>query len=115
MIKTVKRHFSFFGKTSQEDYWKILIFLVLASFVVMLIERPFYYLRLTTGSPALDLAFTLLWIPVVWMGVATSRRRLRDTAQSPWWLLCLPVPFLNLIAIIALGCLASKNLASKKA
>ena len=109
MKKVFKKHFSFFGTTSQEDYWKVIIFLVIAAFVVMLMERPFYYHRLTTGNPLLDASLTLLWIPVVGLWVATSRRRLRDAAQSFWWLLCLPVPFLNLLAIVVLGCLPSKK------
>ena len=105
----MKTHFSFHGKTSQETYWKTIIFLVVAAFVVMLMERPFTYHRLTTGNSTLDASLILLWIPVLWLWIATSRRRLRDAAQSFWWLLCLPVPFLNLVAIITLGCLPAKK------
>ncbi len=110
----MKTHFSFHGKTSQETYWKTIIFLVVAAFVVMLMERPFTYHRLTTGNSTLDASLILLWIPVLWLWIATSRRRLRDAAQSFWWLLCLPVPFLNLVAIITLGCLPAKNPPSQK-
>ena len=105
----MKKFFSFRGTTSQEDYWKVVIFLVIASFVVMLVERPFYYNRMTTGNNLLDASLTLLWIPVVWVWVALSRRRLRDISRSFLWLFCLPVPFLNLLAIVVFGSIPSKK------
>src|SRR4029450_3135561 len=79
--------FSFQGRLNRKPYWMtaiatMLIIIVLLLFALILIrEHRFEFAGLTL------VLLVILYIPLIWVGLAVGAKRLHDRDKSAWWLL----------------------------
>ena len=79
--------FSFKGRLNRKPYWMtaiatMLIIIVLLLFALILIrEHRFEFAGLTLAI------LVILYIPLIWIGLAIGAKRLHDRDKSAWWLL----------------------------
>src|SRR6266496_770785 len=79
--------FSFQGRLNRKPYWMtaiatMLIIIVLLLFALILIrEQRFEFAGLTL------VLLVILYIPLIWIGLAIGAKRLHDRDKSAWWLL----------------------------
>jgi uncharacterized membrane protein YhaH (DUF805 family) len=79
--------FSFQGRLNRKPYWMtaiatMLIIIVLLLFALILIrEHRFEFAGLTL------VLLVILYIPLIWIGLAIGAKRLHDRDKSAWWLL----------------------------
>jgi uncharacterized membrane protein YhaH (DUF805 family) len=84
--------FSFQGRLNRKPYWLttlaiIAVFLVI---IVLLIALAGGLGALTGGASGLGAALIVLlivYIPLLWIGLALGAKRLHDRNKSGWWLL----------------------------
>jgi uncharacterized membrane protein YhaH (DUF805 family) len=79
--------FSFRGRLNRKRYWMTVIvtmaviILLLLLALVMIREQRFEFAALTV------LILFILYIPLIWIGLAIGAKRLHDRNKSAWWLL----------------------------
>ena len=79
--------FSFQGRLNRKPYWMtaiatMVIIIVLLLFALILIrEHRFEFAGLTLTL------LVILYIPLIWIGLAIGAKRLHDRDKSAWWLL----------------------------
>jgi uncharacterized membrane protein YhaH (DUF805 family) len=79
--------FSFQGRLNRKPYWMtaiatMVIIIVLLLFALILIrEHRFEFAGLTL------VLLVILYIPLIWIGLAIGAKRLHDRDKSAWWLL----------------------------
>ncbi len=79
--------FSFQGRLNRKPYWitviaTMVIIIVLLLFALILIrEHRFEFAGLTLAL------LVILYIPLIWIGLAIGAKRLHDRDKSAWWLL----------------------------
>ena len=79
--------FSFQGRLYRKPYWMtviatMVIIIVLLLFALILIrEHRFEFAGLTL------VLLVILYIPLIWIGLAIGAKRLHDRDKSAWWLL----------------------------
>jgi uncharacterized membrane protein YhaH (DUF805 family) len=82
--------FSFSGRLNRKPYWLttlclILIFLVLIT-VVFVVGGASILSGDLSGLGAMIIILVLLYIPLLWIGLALGAKRLHDRNKSGWWL-----------------------------
>ena len=95
------RLISFEGRAKRKEYWLVTLWITLLMFPVMIIqaiveENPEYALL---GA----CLYVIWWIPVAYVSVALSVRRLHDLGKNGWLVLLNFVPILNVVLCIYLG------------
>ena len=90
---TVLRKYAVFeGRARRREYWFFVLFYILISVVLAVVDRMLGTYDETYGMGALGALFCLgLLIP----SIAVGARRLHDTGRSGWWLLLMLVPFIG--------------------
>jgi uncharacterized membrane protein YhaH (DUF805 family) len=83
--------FSFSGRLNRKPYWLttlclILVFLVLIT-VVFVVGGASILSGDLSGLGAMIIILVLLYIPLLWIGLALGVKRLHDRNKSGWWLL----------------------------
>jgi uncharacterized membrane protein YhaH (DUF805 family) len=79
--------FSFQGRLNRKPYWMtmiatMVIIIILLLFALILIrEHRFEFAGLTLTL------LVILYIPLIWIGLAIGAKRLHDRDKSAWWLL----------------------------
>jgi uncharacterized membrane protein YhaH (DUF805 family) len=79
--------FSFRGRLNRKPYWMtviatmVIIVLLLLLVLVMIREQRFEVAGLTV------IILIILYIPLIWIGLAIGAKRLHDRDKSAWWLL----------------------------
>jgi uncharacterized membrane protein YhaH (DUF805 family) len=83
--------FSFSGRLNRKPYWLTTLCIVLVLIVVMILAFAMGGAGLATGDfsglGALLVIIVLAYIPILWIGLAISAKRLHDRNKSAWWLL----------------------------
>jgi uncharacterized membrane protein YhaH (DUF805 family) len=78
--------FSFQGRLNRKPYWMTIIAITVIVLVVLLIalamarEHRFEFAGVTMA------VLVILYIPLVWIGLAIGAKRLHDRDKSAWWL-----------------------------
>ena len=86
-------YFDFSGRSSRSEYWWFLLFFMVVSFVVPLLD--------STQSGLISILAVLgLYIPVL----AVQVRRLHDINRSGWWILISFVPIVGAILLLVWHC-----------
>ena len=86
-------YFDFRGRSSRSEYWWFLLFFMVVSFVVPLLD--------STQSGLISILAVLgLYIPVL----AVQVRRLHDINRSGWWILISFVPIVGAILLLVWHC-----------
>ena len=96
-LEVLKKYAVFQGRARRKEYWFFILFNVLISMALAIIERLTGNFDPATGLGALSGLYALgLMIP----GMAVSVRRLHDTGRSGWWLLITFVPVFGAIVFL---------------
>ena len=103
---TVLRKYAVFeGRARRREYWFFVLFYILISVVLAVVDRMLGTYDETYGMGALGALFCLgLLIP----SIAVGARRLHDTGRSGWWLLIGFIPLIGAIVLIVFFVLDSQ-------
>jgi uncharacterized membrane protein YhaH (DUF805 family) len=92
--------FSFEGRIPRRTYWGFTL-LATGAFYALL-----FILMAILGEDTGTIVAIVLWIPMVWCGLAISAKRWHDRDKSAWWILIALIPFIGGIwTFIECGCL----------
>jgi uncharacterized membrane protein YhaH (DUF805 family) len=105
MILPLKRYFDFSGRSRRKEYWLFTLFIVLASFVVGILDSA---LGLTFGETEGASSFrsnngvlgTIFSLATLIPSISVGVRRLHDVDRTGWWLL---FPLITTILGVLLG------------
>lgn len=79
--------FSFQGRLNRKPYWMtalaalVIVILLLSVALIMMREHEFVFAGTTFAL------LVILYIPLLWIGLAIGAKRLHDRDKSAWWLL----------------------------
>jgi uncharacterized membrane protein YhaH (DUF805 family) len=98
-LEVLKKYAVFSGRAGRSEYWMFLLFNIMITFVIGLIEG-------FVGSPGI--VSLLYGLAVLVPAIGVSVRRLHDTNRSGWWLLISFVPFIGTIVLLVFMTLESQ-------
>ena len=90
-IAVLKRYFDFDGRARRAEYWWFVLFNLIVSIVIGIIDGVVF------GVQVLGLIYALA---ILLPALGVSVRRLHDTNRSGWWLLISFVPVVGFIILI---------------
>ncbi len=90
-LEVLKKYAVFSGRAQRKEYWMFLLFNLIITFVLYLIEG-------LVGGPGI--VGGLYSLAVLIPGIAVGVRRLHDTNRSGWWLLISLIPLIGTIVLI---------------
>ncbi|WP_428034854.1 DUF805 domain-containing protein [Amphritea sp.] len=94
--------FSFQGRIGRKIFWLTALGMFVAEMVVFGLLTA-----LSTGPEVLMFVTAVLYIPLVWVGLAIQVKRWHDRNKSGWWVLLNFVPLIGAIWVfVEAGCLA---------
>lgn len=94
-LEVLKKYAEFSGRARRKEYWMFVLFNMIISFVLELVEGLF-------GGPGI--LYMIYGLAVLIPGLAVSVRRLHDVGKSGWFLFILLVPIVGAIWILILHC-----------
>ncbi len=83
-MESIAKLFSFKGRTSRLDYWRVLL---LIAVIVLVVWGGGLTLAFSTGIAAFGAVAMVGLVPVLVIQSAAMFRRLHDRGKSAWWLL----------------------------
>lgn len=96
-LEVFKKYAVFSGRARRQEYWYFLLFNIIVSIVLFVID-------IVTGSFNAEVGMGLLGgiyaLAVVIPGFGVSVRRLHDTGRSGWWLLISLIPLIGVIVLV---------------
>lgn len=103
------KYFSFNGLAKRQEYWAATLLTFFVGWILYVVSLIFAGM-LAIAAPVLGgmfvVSFTIAWIVgSIWLILATTVRRCRDSDIHPLWVLLWFVPFINFWWWIILGCL----------
>ncbi|KAF7785795.1 hypothetical protein PRUB_a0178 [Pseudoalteromonas rubra] len=96
-LSVFKNCFEFKGRARRKEYWVFVLFTILVSVVLGLIDIA---LGLYSEEAGLGLLSGLYALIVIIPSIALSIRRLHDTGRRGWWLLISFIPLIGPIVLI---------------
>lgn len=96
-LEALKKYAVFGGRARRKEYWYYVLFSILISIVLMIIDGVTGTLSLEVGMGLLGGIYTLA---VLIPGTAVSVRRLHDTDHSGWWLSIALLPLIGAIVLL---------------
>lgn len=96
-LEVLKQYAVFNGRARRKEYWYFLLFNIIISIILGVIDGVVGSFSPETGIGLLGGIYALA---VLIPGLAVSIRRLHDTNRSGWWLLLLLIPLIGPIVII---------------
>ncbi|MDQ0493805.1 MULTISPECIES: DUF805 domain-containing protein [Paenibacillus] len=94
-LKGLQNYVGFQGRARRTEYWMFVLFNVIASFIIGLIDGLFGL------TPILTYIYSLA---VLLPSLAVTARRLHDTGRSGWWILIALIPVVGTIILIVFTC-----------
>ena len=96
-LQVLNKYAVFKGRARRREYWVFILFNVIFSTALVLIDQKMGNFVVSTDFGVLSAIYTLaVMIP----GVAVSIRRLHDTGRSGWWFLITIVPILGFFVFL---------------
>jgi uncharacterized membrane protein YhaH (DUF805 family) len=96
-LGVLKKYAEFNGRARRKEYWFFVLFNLIASFVLSVVDVLVGTYNATAGIGVLTGIYALaVFLP----GVGVSIRRLHDTGRSGWWLLIVLVPIVGAIVLL---------------
>lgn len=93
-VRTVFRKYATFsGRARRPEYWWFVLFSIIASIVLSIID-----IMLFTGD--VDLLSTIFSLATLIPSIAVGARRLHDIGRTGWWLLLSFIPIIGWIILI---------------
>ncbi len=96
-IECWKKYVTFSGRARRKEYWMFVLFNILASIAVGVVDG-------ILGTVMLGSLYSLA---VLLPGLAVCVRRLHDTDRSGWWILISLIPIVGIIVLLVFMCLDS--------
>jgi uncharacterized membrane protein YhaH (DUF805 family) len=96
-FQVLKKYAVFGGRARRKEYWYFVLFNILISIVLAIIDRVAGTL---SASGGIGLLGGLYMLAVLIPGLAVSVRRLHDTNRSGWWFLIVLVPLIGAIVLL---------------
>ena len=101
-IEVLKKSAVFSGRARRKEYWFFVLFNVIISLVLTVIDAAMGTYDETVGTGILSGVYLLaIFIP----SLAVAVRRLHDTGRSGWWNLIILIPLIGIIVLIVFLCL----------
>lgn len=103
-VDTVKsRYAKFDGRASRSEYWYFILFYLILSFIVALIDT--FVLNPMMGVTPVDSAQggilqIIVALALLVPSIALAIRRLHDTGKSGWWLLIALIPVIGALVLL---------------
>jgi uncharacterized membrane protein YhaH (DUF805 family) len=79
--------FSFQGRLNRKPYWMTAIAITVLVIVLILLALGMVGEREFGAAIAVVALIVILYIPLIWIGLAVGAKRLHDRDKSAWWLL----------------------------
>jgi len=103
---TVLRKYAVFeGRARRREYWFFVLFYILISIVLSMVDRV---LGLYSEAYGMGVLGALFCLGVLIPSIAVGARRLHDTGRSGWWLLIGFIPLIGAIVLIVFFVLDSQ-------
>jgi len=96
-VEALKKYAVFSGRSRRKEYWFFVLFNILASIVLAMVDSATGSFNPETGMGTLGTVYALA---VLLPSIAVSVRRLHDTGRSGWWLLLGLVPVIGAIVLL---------------
>ena len=96
-FEVLKKYAVFSGRARRKEYWFFVLFNIIVSIILAVIDGVTGTLDSESGMGLLGLIYTLA---ILMPALAVSVRRLHDTGRSGWWLLILLIPLIGTIVIL---------------
>jgi uncharacterized membrane protein YhaH (DUF805 family) len=96
-LGALRKYAVFEGRARRREYWFFVLFVVIISIVLTIVDRITGTYSAAYGTGLLGGLFTLA---VLIPSLAVGARRLHDTGRSGWWLLIGLIPFVGAIVLI---------------
>ncbi len=96
-VEALKKYAVFSGRSRRKEYWYFVLFVVIVSIVLSLIDSLSGTYHSESGTGLLSGIFSLaILIP----SIAVSVRRLHDIDRTGWWVLIGLVPLIGWIVLL---------------
>ena len=96
-LKVLKDYAVFSGRAQRAEYWFFVLFNVIASIILMFVDKIIGTFNPETGVGLLSTIYSLgVLIP----SIAVGARRLHDIGRTGWWLLLGFIPILGAIVLL---------------
>lgn len=102
----MQQYFSFKNTATRSEYWAVQIIGFMAFAAVILLGMMFTAMQMFWFTVVI---YILAIVGYTWLNIATTVRRCRDAAISPWWTLALIIPYVGFIVWIVIGCLSTET------
>ena len=86
-MSTTQLLFSFQGRLNRKPYWTMVIATTVVFILVLLLALAALREYGLEFLPVTIAIILVLYIPLIWVGLALSAKRLHDRDKSAWWLL----------------------------
>lgn len=96
-LDVLKKYAVFNGRSRRREYWFFMLFNLIASIVLTVIDSLVGTLSAEAGVGLLSGLYTLA---VLVPAIAVTLRRLHDTSRSGWWILIAFVPLVGGIVLL---------------
>lgn len=96
-VRVLKKYAVFTGRARRTEYWMFVLFNVIISICLYVIDGAITGFSLETHSSVLQ---TIYGLAVLVPSLAVGARRLHDTGRTGWWLLIGLVPCIGAIVLI---------------
>jgi len=96
-IGALKKYAVFSGRAQRSEFWYFVLFNIIVSVVLSLIDR---ILGTTYGSAGAGILSSIYSLAVLIPSIAVAVRRLHDTDRSGWWILIGLIPIIGWIVLI---------------
>jgi uncharacterized membrane protein YhaH (DUF805 family) len=96
-IEALKKYAVFSGRSRRKEYWYFVLFVVIISIVLGMIDGLLGTYHRSTGAGLLSSIFSLA---VLIPSIAVSVRRLHDIDRTGWWVLISLVPLVGWIVLL---------------
>ena len=96
-IAVLKKYAVFSGRARRKEYWFFVLFNIIVSIVLAVIDNVTGSFSATAGMGLLGGIYTLA---IIIPGLAVGIRRLHDTGHSGWWLLISLIPLIGAIVLL---------------
>jgi len=96
-LEVLKKYAVFNGRARRKEYWYFLLFSILISIVLAIVDKMLGSFSTAAGMGLLGGIYSLaILIP----SLAVSVRRLHDTGRSGWWVLIILIPLIGAIVLL---------------
>jgi uncharacterized membrane protein YhaH (DUF805 family) len=99
-----RRYVDFEGRSSRKEFWYFVLFYLIVSAVLTILDRTFFSSALGTNGSAIDPLTSIFGIVSLIPNLSVSVRRLHDTGRSGWWVLLWLIPLVGWIPLLIWYC-----------